>query len=94
MLECFNTPLGIVLAGIAPLGLVALVPCWLNTRHMRRLLRRWEVEDQLRELEAPINEEHLPAEEQERRRQFRESQTAVKREARRRLGLPEEEPNG
>jgi hypothetical protein len=94
MPEFFNTPLGIVLAGVAPLGLGALVLCWLNTRHTRRILRRWEVEDQLRQLEAQIYEERLPAEEQERRRQFRETQAAVKREARRRLGLPEEEADG
>jgi hypothetical protein len=94
MPECFNTPLGMTLAGVAPLGLVALVLCWLNTRHTRRLLRRWEVEDQLRALEAQIDEERLLAEAQERRRQFRAEQAAVTREARRWLGLPEEEADG
>ena len=58
------------------------------------LLRQWEAGDQLWELETQIPGERLPAAEQERRRQFRETQAAVTREARRRLGLPEEEPNG
>jgi hypothetical protein len=94
MLECFNTPLGMALACVAPVGLVALVLCWLNARDTRRILRRWEMERQLRDLEAQIYEERLPEAEQERRRQFREAQAEVKREARRRLGLPEEEADG
>jgi hypothetical protein len=94
MLEFFNTPLGIFLAGVAPAGLVALVFCWLNARDTRRLLRRWERKDQLRVLEAQISEETLPAAEQEWRRQFRTQQAAVKRETRHRLGLPEEESDG
>jgi hypothetical protein len=94
MREFFHSPLGIALAGVAPVGLLAIVLCWLSARDTRRIVRRWEVEDQLRQLEAQIDEERLPAEEQERRRQFRAEQAAVKREARRRLGLPEEEPNG
>jgi hypothetical protein len=94
MLEFFNTPLGKTLLSIAPVVLLALVLCWLSARDTRRILRRWEVERQLRDLEAQIYEERLPEEERERRRQFRAEQAAVKREARRRLGLPEEEADG
>ena len=71
MLEFFHTPLGMTLVSVAPVVLLALVLCWLSARDTRRILRRWEVEDQLRELAAQIYEERLPAEEQERRRQFR-----------------------
>jgi hypothetical protein len=75
-------------------GLVALVLCGLNARHTRRLVRCWAVEDQRRELEAQLSEERLPAGAQERRRPCREAQAAATREARRRLGLPEEEADG
>jgi hypothetical protein len=92
MREFFNAPPGMALVCVAPVVLLVIVLCWLNARDTRRILRRWEMERQLRDLEAQIYEESLPAEEQERRRQFRAAQAEVKREARRRLGLPDEEP--
>jgi hypothetical protein len=52
------------------------------------------MERQLRDLEAQIDEDSLPAEAQERRRPFREAQAEVTREARRRLGLAEQEADG
>jgi hypothetical protein len=45
-------------------------------------------------MEEQIREERLPDEERERRRRARAHEAEVKREARRRLGLPEEEPRG
>jgi hypothetical protein len=68
----------------------------------RRDLRRWderhaaytreqELKRQLWEMEAQIREERLSEEEREWRRRSREEQAAVRREARRRPGLPDEE---
>ena len=45
-------------------------------------------------MEAQIREGRLSEEERECRRPYREEAAEVKREARRRLGLPEEEPSG
>jgi hypothetical protein len=59
----------------------------------RRTRRRWEVQEQLREMEQAIWEEGLPDEQREWLRRYREEQAEIKREARRRLGLPEEEPH-
>jgi hypothetical protein len=59
-----------------------------NAAHRRRM----ELAEQLRQVEEQIREERLPDEEREWRRRYREEQSAIKREARRRLGLPEEDP--
>jgi hypothetical protein len=47
---------------------------------------------QIWQMEAQIREEQLPEEEQARRREARAHEAEIHREARRRLGLPEEEP--
>jgi hypothetical protein len=60
---------------------------WLTRRNRRRS----ELPRQLWQLEEQIREERLPDEGRERRRRSREAQAAVQREARRRLGLPDEE---
>ena len=71
---------------------------WLN----RRDRRRWAREDaerqrqqalrqQVWEMERQIWDEQLSDEEREARRQARERAAEVRREARRRLGLPEED---
>jgi len=57
----------------------------------RRDRRRWEVQEQLREMEQAIGEEGLPDEQREWLRRYREERAEIKREARRRLGLPDEE---
>lgn len=49
------------------------------------------LQEQLRQMEEAIREEQLSDEEREWRRQWRKRQAEIKREARRRLGLPEEE---
>jgi hypothetical protein len=57
--------------------------------------RQWALQRQLRELERQIREERLPEEEREAIRERRRRDTEIRREARRRLGLPEEdEANG
>jgi hypothetical protein len=64
---------------------------WLNRRE-RRSQRWWAMQEQLREMEQAIREEAMSDEEREWWRQHRERQAAIKQEARRRLGLPDEEP--
>jgi hypothetical protein len=66
---------------------------WLNHRERRRWQqqeaerpRQSALQRQLRELEDQIREERLSEEE-------REERAEIKRQARRRLGLPEEEPH-
>jgi hypothetical protein len=65
------------------------VAIWVMNRRDRR---RWEVQEQLRDMEQAIREEGLPDEEREWLRRYRRREAAIKQEARRRLGLPEEEP--
>jgi len=73
-------------------GVGVMLPIHMILRWQRRRdERRWEVQAQIRELEAAIREEELSDEERERRRQYRVREDAIHREARRRLGLPEEE---
>ena len=76
--------------GVA-IALVFLVPVlavvwWLN----RRDRRRREVQAQLWEMEQSIREEAMPEEARAWHRQWRQQQAEIHREARRRLGLPEE----
>jgi hypothetical protein len=99
-----NSPLGAAL-GFAVGSLVVyavFIPLWwwLYRRKRRRWQqqeaerqRQWVLQRQVCELEDQIREERLSEEEREWRRQYREEQAEVKREARRRLGLPEEEPH-
>jgi hypothetical protein len=81
------------LAGGVAIVLGLLVPpmavfWWLN----RRDRRRWEVHAQLREMEQAIWEESLPDWQREAIQKQRQQQVEIHREARRRLGLPDEEP--
>jgi hypothetical protein len=70
---------------------VALVAMhWCMRRAQRRDQRRLELRLQLLELERQIREEALPEEERARLAAYRAEQAEVKREARRRLGLPED----
>jgi hypothetical protein len=59
-------------------------------RDRARWAREAEVCRQLWELEQQIREEGLPDEERRWHAQYRQRQAAIQREARRRLGLPEE----
>jgi ABC-type transport system involved in cytochrome bd biosynthesis fused ATPase/permease subunit len=86
-----HSPVGVVLGMILG-AVVGIAPClvvlwWLN----RRDQGRWELREQLREMERAIREEAMSEEEREWCRQYRARQAAIQQEARRRLGLPEEE---
>jgi hypothetical protein len=61
---------------------------WAHEEAERR--RQWALQEQLRAMEQQIREEQLPEQEREWHRQYRERQREIAREARRRLGLPEE----
>jgi hypothetical protein len=98
MIEFLTAGAGVALPCIV-LPLVYLVMWWSR----RRALRRWderhaaytreqELKHQLWELEAQIREERLSDGEREWRRRSREEQAEVRREARRRLGLLDEDP--
>jgi hypothetical protein len=83
------------------LALVYLVMWWSSRRDLRRwderhaaYTREQELKRQLWEMEAQIREERLSEEEREWRRRYREEQAEIQHEARRRLGLPEEEDDG
>jgi len=97
-----NSPLGAVVgfaAGSLVVYAVAIpLAWWLNRREQRRWQqqnaerqRQWALQRQLCELEDQIREERLSEEEREWRRRYREERAEIKREARRRLGLPDEE---
>ena len=61
-------------------------------RHQAQVLQRqWELQRQLWDMERQIREEHMADEEREWHRQYRARQAEITREARRRLGLPEED---
>jgi biopolymer transport protein ExbB/TolQ len=72
---------------------------WWDHRHGRRTpaedaaywRRHLETQLQIWHMEAQIHEEQLPEEEQARRRKARGHEAEIHREARRRLGLPEED---
>jgi len=88
MSDCLNSPLGAIVGVLAGTLPVWLVIWWLN----RRARRRWEVQQQQRDLEQQIWEESLPDWQREAIQAQRQRQVEITREARRRLGLPEEEP--
>jgi hypothetical protein len=56
--------------------------------------RRMALRHQIWQVEQQIREEQLPAEERAWLQRHREEQQAIRREARRRVGLPEEDPDG
>jgi hypothetical protein len=75
-----------VLIWVAMVGL-CLVIHWLN----RRDRRRREVQQQIWDMERAICEEMMPDWQREVIQARREQQVEIRREARRRLGSPEEE---
>jgi hypothetical protein len=82
----------VVYAVVIPLG------WWLDRRERRRWQqqnaerqRQWALQRQLCELEDQIREERLSEAAREWRRRYREERAEIKREARRRMGLPDEE---
>ena len=86
-----NSPLAIVL-GVLVVPLVGLAPILVLQRWwQRRDRRRWELDRQLRELEDQIWLDSLPDEDRQAIKRGRQQRREIRREARRRLGLPEEE---
>ena len=83
------------LLGLALGLLVALVPVgilvWWQQRDMRRWRRENELRQQLWELEDQIWRESLPDWQREAFDRADRQRVAIQREARRRLGLPEED---
>jgi hypothetical protein len=88
MREFVNSPPVSAFAGLAATAPLWLVLWWLN----RRDRRRWELQEQLREMEQAIGEEAMPEAQREWWRQSRGQQAAITQEARRRLALPNEAP--
>jgi hypothetical protein len=78
-----------VLAG--SVGVARLFGAGVDARDRARWARAEEARRQLREMEEAIREEQLSDDEREWRRQYRARQAEITREARRRLGLPDEE---
>jgi hypothetical protein len=102
MTDFWNSPLGIALgfaAGLLGVYVVALpLWWWWDRRHWQRFQQRhaarqrqWDLAQQLREVEAQIREEQLSDEERAWRRAYQARQAEIRQEARRRLGLPEED---
>jgi hypothetical protein len=78
--------------GLAAFALLMAVLWWLGRRDRRRdaaAQRRLELQDQVWAMERQIWDEQLSDEERERTRQAQARAAEVRREARRRLGLPE-----
>jgi hypothetical protein len=97
--EFLNSPLGVVLwmmGGMLPWWLVAWRSMRRDRRHWQQKAaedaRQWALQRQLWDLEQQIWDEQLSEEEHERRRQAQARVAEVRREARQRLGLPEEGP--
>ena len=79
-----------VLASLGPaMAILALFWWW-----HRRDRRRWELQQQIWEMEQQIREEAMPDWQREVIQEHRQQQADIAREARRRLGLPEEEHDG
>jgi hypothetical protein len=76
---------------VAAAGGVPLCVCAALSERDRRY---WAVREQVREIEQQIREEAMSEEWRDWHRQWRQQQAEITREARRRLGLPEEERDG
>jgi hypothetical protein len=88
MSDVFNSPLSAIVGVLAVTLPVCLLFWWLH----RRDERRWAVREQVRAMEQQIWLETLPDWQREAILESRQQQVEIHQEARRRLGLPEEEP--
>jgi hypothetical protein len=86
-----QTLITVILGFLASAGLLWLVCIWLLCRDFRRT-RRWALQRQLWEMEDQIWLESLPDWLREAMIRGREQRAAITQEARRCLGLPEENP--
>jgi hypothetical protein len=82
----------VVLSVVGPVGVVRLFGAGVDTRDRARWAREEEARRQLREMEQQIWLESLPDWQREAILEGRQRQAAITQEARRRLGLPEENP--
>jgi hypothetical protein len=95
MSEFFTEPVveGLIFFLVSTVPIWTLI-WWVNRRDRRRAAesnRRWALQDQLWEMERQIWDEQRSDEERERQRQAQERIKEVKREARRRLGVSEDD---
>jgi hypothetical protein len=96
MIEFLTHP---VTLGVA-IWLVITTPMWAllwwNHRRCQADRRRWEVQRQVWDMERQIMDKQLPDEVRQSQRRARQRAAEVRREARRRLGLPDdpESPEG
>lgn len=92
MSDVLPSPLSMALGGLVALVAASVVFAW----QQRRLARRWAREDQLRRqlwaMEDQIWRESLPDWQREAFDRADRTRGAIKQEARRRLGLPEDDP--
>jgi hypothetical protein len=80
-------------AGGVLIGVLIMLPFVAITWwFQRRTQRRWAVHEQVMEMQQQIGEEAMSEEWRDWHRQWRAQQVDIAHEARRRLGLPEEEP--
>jgi hypothetical protein len=79
----------LVLSVAAPVGVVLCACAALSERDRRR----WAVREQVFEMAQQIRAESMSEEWREWHRQGRRQQVEIQQEARRRLGLPEEDPD-
>jgi hypothetical protein len=92
VIDVLNSPLGTILVFLAASVAIWLVFGWWQWRERRRWKREDELRQQLWEVEQQIWRESLPDWQREAIEKADRTRTEIKREARRRLGLPEEGP--
>jgi len=83
--------LAMTLVGLV-VGALAGVLEWSHRRERRRWAREAELRQQLRDMEQQIWRESLPAWQREALEAADRQRVVITQEARRRLGLPEEDP--
>jgi hypothetical protein len=80
---------GVAIGGLI-MGPFVVITWWAH----RREQRRWAVHEQLMAMQQQIREEAMSEEWRHWHRQWRQQQAEIAREARQRLGLPEEAHDG
>src|SRR5687767_9042526 len=91
MSDILNSPLGMILGFLVGAVTIGLVFGWGQRRERRRWEREAELRQQLWEVEDQIWRDSLPDWQREAIDAADSQRVAIKQEARRRLGLPEQE---
>jgi hypothetical protein len=97
MRDVLQSSWGDVVLWLVTMGRFWLLLWWFWRRSRREAAegqRQYAVQQQVWELERQIRDEQLSDEERERQPQARAQAAEVRREARRRVGLPEEDGTG